>query len=153
MGLNILLTGVTGYVGSVLAPRLLRDGHSVRGFARDPSRARLEEVPVLAGDAVSGEGLAQALEGVDAAYFLIHSMEPATTADGAFPARERQAAETFAGAAQAAGVERIIYLGGPVPTEGRLSMHLSSRVAVEEILLEAVPCGVAFRASIVIGAR
>src|SRR5437763_246033 len=64
MGLNILLTGVTGYVGSVLAPRLLRDGHSVRGFARDPSRARLEEVPVLAGDAVSGEGLAQALEGV-----------------------------------------------------------------------------------------
>ena len=80
MGLNVLLTGVTGYVGSVLAPRLLRDGHSVRGFARDPSRARLEDVPVLAGDAVSGEGLAEALEGIDVAYFLIHPMEPATTA-------------------------------------------------------------------------
>jgi uncharacterized protein YbjT (DUF2867 family) len=153
MGLNVLLTGVTGYVGSVLAPRLLRDGHSVRGFARDPSRARLEGVPVLAGDAVSGEGLAEALEGIDVAYFLIHSMEPATTADGAFPARERQAAETFAGAAQAAGVERIVYLGGPVPIEGRVSTHLSSRRAVEEILLGAGPCGVAFRASIVIGAR
>ncbi len=153
MGLNVLLTGVTGYVGSVLAPRLLRDGHVVRGFARDPSRARLKEVPVLAGDAVSGEGLAEALEGIDVAYFLIHSMEPATTADGAFPARERQAAETFGRTAQAAGVERIVYLGGPVPIEGSVSMHLSSRVAVEEILLGSVPCGVAFRASIVIGAR
>jgi uncharacterized protein YbjT (DUF2867 family) len=151
--LNILVTGVTGYVGSVLVPRLLQDGHSVRGFARDPSRARLRDLPVLAGDAVSGEGLPEALEGVDVAYFLIHSMEPATTADGAFPLRERQAAEMFARAAQAAGVERIVYLGGPVPMEGRVSMHLSSRLAVEEILLEAVPCGVAFRASIVIGAR
>jgi uncharacterized protein YbjT (DUF2867 family) len=153
MGLNILVTGVTGYVGAVLAPRLLRDGHAVRGFARDPSRARVQGVPVLPGDAASGEGLAEALDGVDVAYYLIHSMEPATTADGAFPARERHAAQTFAHAARAAGVERIIYLGGPVPTEGHLSMHLSSRVAVEEILLQAVPCGVAFRASIVIGAR
>jgi nucleoside-diphosphate-sugar epimerase len=108
---------------------------------------------VLAGDALSGEGLAEALEGVHVAYFLIHSMEPATTADGTFPARERQAAQTFARAAQAAGVQRIIYLGGPVPTTGRVSMHLSSRLAVEEIVLGAVPCGVAFRASIVIGAR
>jgi uncharacterized protein YbjT (DUF2867 family) len=153
VGLNILVTGVTGYVGSVLVPRLLRDGHSVRGFARDPSRARLRDLPVLAGDAVSGEGLPEALEGVDVAYFLIHSMEPATPADGAFPVRERQAAEMFARAAQSAGVERIVYLGGPVPVEGRVSMHLSSRLAVEEILLGAVPCGVAFRASIVIGAR
>jgi nucleoside-diphosphate-sugar epimerase len=120
MGLNILLTGVTGYVGSVLAPRLLRDGHSVRGFARDPTRARLQGVPVLAGDALSGEGLAEALEGADVAYFLIHSMEPATTADGTFSARERQAAQTFARAAQAAGVERIIYLGGPVPVADRV---------------------------------
>lgn len=107
----------------------------------------------MAGDAVSGEGLAKALEGIDVAYFLIHSMEPASTADGAFPLRERQAAETFARAACAAGVERVIYLGGPVPMEGRVSTHLSSRLAVEEILLGAVRCGVAFRASIVIGAR
>jgi uncharacterized protein YbjT (DUF2867 family) len=156
MGLNILLTGVTGYVGSTLAPRLVREGHSVRGVARNPSSARGLDIPVLAGDAVSGEGLAEALEDIDVAYFLIHSMEPATTADGAaasFPARERQAAETFALKARAAGVERIVYLGGPVPIEGRVSAHLSSRLAVEEILLGAVPCGVAFRASIVIGAR
>jgi uncharacterized protein YbjT (DUF2867 family) len=153
VGVSILLTGVTGYVGSVLAPRRVRDGHAVRGFARDPSRARLPGVPVLGGDALSGEGLAEALEGADVAYFLIHSMEPATTSDGDFPARERQAAETFARAARDAGVGRIVYLGGPVPAGGRVSMHLSSRLAVEEILLRAVPCGVAFRASIVIGAR
>jgi uncharacterized protein YbjT (DUF2867 family) len=156
MGLNILLTGVTGYVGSVLAPRLVREGHSVRGLARDPSRAAGLGIPVLAGDAVSGAGLAEAFEGVEVAYFLIHSMEPASTADGAvaaFPARERQAAETFASHARAAGVERIVYLGGPLPPGGHVSTHLGSRLAVEKILLEAVPCGVAFRASIVIGAR
>jgi uncharacterized protein YbjT (DUF2867 family) len=156
MGLNILLTGVTGYVGSVLAPRLLREGHSVRGLARDPSRGSGLGIPVMAGDSISGEGLAEAFQGVEVAYFLIHSMEPASTADGttaAFSERERQAAETFARSARAAGVERIVYLGGPVPNEGRLSAHLSSRLAVEEILLGAVPCAVAFRASIVIGAR
>jgi nucleoside-diphosphate-sugar epimerase len=67
--------------------------------------------------------------------------------------RERKSAEKFADAARAGGVERIIYLGGPLPAEGRVSRHLASRMAVEEILLGAVSCGVAFRASIVIGAR
>lgn len=150
MGLNVLLTGVTGYVGSVLAPRLACDGHALRGLARNPARARVA-FPVLAGDVVTGAGLAAALEGVDVAYFLIHSMEPMS--DGAFPARERRAAENFARAATDAGVERIVYLGGPVPAAGRASAHLSSRLDVERILLEAVPCAVAFRASIVIGAR
>jgi uncharacterized protein YbjT (DUF2867 family) len=150
VGLNVLLTGVTGYVGSVLAPRLERDGHELRGLARNPSRARLA-FPVHAGDLVTGTGLREALEGIDVAYFLIHSMEPAS--GGAFPTRERRAAENFARAAAEAGVERIVYLGGPVPVTGRVSTHLSSRLEVERTLLEAVPCAVAFRASIVIGAR
>jgi uncharacterized protein YbjT (DUF2867 family) len=150
VGLNVLLTGVTGYVGSVLAPRLERDGHTLRGLARDPSRAKLP-FPVLAGDVVSGRGLAPALDGIDVAYFLIHSMEPST--DGAFPTRERRAAENFARAARAAGVERIVYLGGPVPATGHISAHLASRVEVERVLLAAAPCAIAFRASIVIGAR
>jgi uncharacterized protein YbjT (DUF2867 family) len=148
--MRVLITGITGYVGSVLAPRLLRDGHELVGLSRhhgDPEG----RVPILAGDAVSGEGLEQALEGVDVAYFLIHSMEAA--ANGAFNIRERQAAENFARAARAAGVERIIYLGGPVPEGAPLSAHLASRLEVENILLEAAPCSVAFRASIVIGAR
>lgn len=149
--LNILVSGVTGYVGSRLAPRLIEAGHTVRGFARDPHRVELP-IDVVAGDAVLGSGLERALDGIDVAYFLIHSMETTHAPDGTFAARERRSAENFARAARAAGVERIVYLGGPVPEGERISPHLSSRLAVEQILLNATPCSVAFRASIVIGA-
>ncbi len=148
--MNILVTGISGYVGSRLVPRLERDGHAIRGFARDPGAVGFE-VPVIRGDAISGAGLEQALEGIDTAYFLIHSME--TTTDGAFNLRERAAAENFALLARRAGVQRIIYLGGPLPVDGQLSPHLASRLEVEHILLAATPCSVAFRASIVIGAH
>jgi uncharacterized protein YbjT (DUF2867 family) len=148
--MNILVTGVSGYVGSLLAPRLQRDGHAVRGFSRDATRVQLE-IPVVEGDAVSGRGLAEALEGVDVAYFLIHSMEPSP--DGAFNAREQAAAENFARAASAAGVQRVVYLGGLIPAGGPASPHLASRLHVEQILLQAAPCSASFRASIVIGAR
>jgi uncharacterized protein YbjT (DUF2867 family) len=147
---NILLTGITGYVGSRLLPRLQRDGHEIRGYVRDPSRIALD-IPVIRGDAISGAGLEPAMEGIDIAYFLIHSME--TSTDGAFNVRERTAAENFADAAHRAGVQRIVYLGGPAPAEGVLSPHLASRLEVEHILLAATPCSVAFRASIVIGAH
>lgn len=156
--LNILVTGITGFVGSRLAPRLARDGHLVRGFSRHPpplAAPGASATPVVAGDAVSGAGLAEALHEIDVAYFLIHSMEPVAaeaSADGAFGARERAAAENFAREAKGAGVERVIYLGGLVPAGGPVSAHLSSRLAVEQILLEAGACSVAFRASIVIGA-
>jgi uncharacterized protein YbjT (DUF2867 family) len=149
--MTILVTGITGYVGSVLATQLVREGHSVRGFARSPKRVALD-VPVVAGDAVSGQGLDEALQGVDVAYFLIHGMEPANHGDP-FASRERAAAERFAAAAQSAGVQRIVYLGGIVPPDGPRSAHLASRLVVEDILLEAVPSSVALRASIVIGAR
>ena len=147
--MTVLVTGISGYVGSVLAARLQRDGEAVRGFSRRPGRVRLD-VPVVGGDALSGDGLTAALDGVDVAYFLIHAMEPAH--DGPFAARERGAAERFAAAAAAAGVSRIVYLGGMVPTSGPLSPHLASRMAVEDILLDAVPDSVILRASIVIGA-
>jgi uncharacterized protein YbjT (DUF2867 family) len=147
---TILVTGITGYVGSVLASALARDGHIVRGFARTPERVALD-VPVIAGDAVTGEGLRQALDGVQVAYFLIPGMEPASA--GPFADREREAAERFAAAASAAGVSRIIYLGGIAPPDGPRSPHLASRLVVEDILLDAVPGSVALRASIVIGAR
>ena len=148
--MNVLLTGVTGYVGSLLVDRLAADGHTLRGFVRNPARAPAA-IEVVAGDAVSGAGLERALAGIDVAYFLIHSMEP--TADGPFASRERKAAEHFAAAAAKAGVPRIVYLGGLVPAGGPDSAHLASRLQVEEILLSASPCSVAFRASIVIGAR
>jgi uncharacterized protein YbjT (DUF2867 family) len=148
--MNVLVTGISGYIGSRLAPRLQRDGHSVRGFSRNPSRVELD-IPVVAGDAVSGVGLDRALDGIDLAYFLIHSLEP--SADGVFQVRERAAAENFARAARAAGLERVVYLGGPIPADGQASAHLSSRLEVEQVLLTATPCSVALRASIVIGAR
>ena len=147
--MNILVTGVTGYIGSVVAPVLQRAGHDVRGFARRPDRVTLD-IPVIAGDALTGDGLQRALDGVEVAYFLIHSMEHAD--DTTFSVRERTAAERFAQSAAKAGVRRIVYLGGPVP-DGPRSAHLSSRLAVEAILLGAVQDSVALRASIVIGAR
>jgi uncharacterized protein YbjT (DUF2867 family) len=147
--MNILVTGISGYVGSRLAPRLLRAGHEVRGLSRRPPAPR-PGATMFEGDVVTGAGLDRALDGVDVAYYLIHSMEPST--DGAFNVRERCGAENFARAAQAAGVQRIVYLGGLIPPRGPASMHLASRLAVEDILLNAAPCTVALRASIVIGA-
>ena len=149
----MLVTGVSGYVGAALVPRLHEAGHEVRGFARSPERvtaARVALDDVVIGDAVSGAGLGRALDGVDAAYYLIHSMEGPV--DG-FPAAERRAAHRFATAARAAGVRRIVYLGGIVPAGAPLSRHLGSRLAVETALLRAVPEGIALRASIVVGAR
>jgi uncharacterized protein YbjT (DUF2867 family) len=152
--MQILVTGVSGYVGAALVPRLARDGHAVRGFARSPERVAATGVALdelVLGDVLTGAGLEEALDGVDVAYYLIHSMEGA--AAGAFAERERDSARAFAGAATAAGVRRIVYLGGLVPAGAPLSRHLGSRLAVEQALLDAVPEGIALRASIVIGAR
>jgi uncharacterized protein YbjT (DUF2867 family) len=146
-----LVTGATGYVGRRLIERLCREGRPVRALARD--LARVEERPGLetaSGDLVTGAGLESALEGCAAAYYLVHSMEAG--ADG-FEVRDRRAAGNFARAAQAAGVERVVYLGGIVPSGGPRSPHLRSRLEVEEILLDALPRATALRASIVIGAQ
>jgi uncharacterized protein YbjT (DUF2867 family) len=146
--MNVLVTGITGYVGSRLAPALAREGHAVRGFTRRGDAAI--EFPLARGDLVSGAGLREAFEGIDVAYFLIHSME--TSVDDSFPARERRAAENFAHAAREAKTGRLVYLGGLAPATSSGSVHLRSRLEVERILLEAAPCSVALRASIVIGA-
>ena len=149
--MRTLVTGVSGYVGGALAGRLLEDGHAVRGFARDPARVGVPVDELVTGDVTTGAGLAEALDGIDVAYYLIHSMEGA--AAGAFAEQERDAAGRFAAAARTAGLRRVVYLGGIVPRDAPLSRHLGSRLAVERALLDAVPEGIALRASIVIGAR
>src|SRR5256714_11446603 len=149
-----LVTGATGYVGGRLTRRLVREGRPVRALARDPSRLDgVDGIAPVAGDLVRDTGLEAALDGVDTAYYLVHSMEPAAGANGDFGARDRLAARNFARAASAAGVERIVYLGGIVPQDGRVSPHLASRLEVERILLEAAPSSTALRGSIIIGAR
>jgi uncharacterized protein YbjT (DUF2867 family) len=149
--MQTLVTGVTGYVGAALVPRLQRDGHAVRGFARSAARVTAPVDETVEGDATTGAGLAEALDGVDVAYYLIHSMERAS--GDSFDTQERAGAERFARAARAAGVRRVVYLGGLVPADAPPSRHLASRLAVEEILLGCAPEGLALRASIVIGAR
>jgi uncharacterized protein YbjT (DUF2867 family) len=169
-GMRVLVTGASGAVGSLLVPRLVIGGHSVRAFGRDPGRiekalddplleADADEVEIVQGDVVTGAGLARALQAVDVAYYLMHSMERSAVDPSPFTERERLAAQNFAAAAARAGVGRIVYLGGLVPREEtddgllRRSRHLASREAVERILLAAVPDSVALRASIVIGKR
>ena len=150
-----LVTGATGYVGGRLIERLRGEERPVRALARDASRLPDRPgVEAAEGDVVSGAGLREALDGVETAYYLIHSMAPSENGQ-AFADLDRQAATNFAGAADAAGVERVVYLGGLLPPADAghpLSQHLSSRLEVESILLDAAPRSTAFRASIVIGA-
>jgi uncharacterized protein YbjT (DUF2867 family) len=170
--MRILVTGASGFAGSLLIERLRSDGHVLRALARDPERVRVD-VDVVRGDALTGEGLAGALDGIEVAYYLIHSMEPSPDGASSFAERDRIAAETFAAQSVRAGVRRIVYLGGllprggaanvvktvslvateQLPSRGALSRHLASRAAVESILLGAIPDSVSLRASIVIGAR
>ena len=109
-----LVTGASGYVGGRLVRRLAADGRPVRALARDVSRLEaLDGVEGASGDLLRGEGLEEALAGCETAYYLVHSMEVGDGSD--FAGRDRMAAENFARAAEMAGLERIVYLGGIAP--------------------------------------
>ena len=152
--MQVLVTGASGAIGAELVPRLARGGHAVRAFARDPARVTAQGVhEVVRGDAISGAGLAAALDGVDVAYFLIHSMETALNGAGASPTATASPRSASREAAREAGVRRVVYLGGLVPAGAPASPHLASRLEVEEALLDAAPEAVALRASIVVSAR
>ena len=144
-----LIAGATGYVGGLLADRLSSEGRPVRAMARTPERAAATlgaGVDVVQGDVLEASTLGPALDGIEVAYYLVHSM--GRGGDGDFAAQDREGARNFARAAADAGVERIVYLGGL--GEGD-SKHLRSR---HETALELGGAGVPltyFRAAIVIG--
>ena len=146
---RVLLTGATGYVGGRLLSALRDRGERVRCLARDAGRLRDRAgagTEVVEGDVLEPETLGPALDGVDVAYYLIHSMG---RAEG-FEEPDRVAAENFARAALDAGVRRIVYLGG-LGTGDELSPHLKSRQEVGRILRESGVPTVELRASIIIG--
>lgn len=145
----ILLTGATGAIGGRLLDALLEQGFTVRAMVRSPERADLPaQVEIVKGDVLSGEGLAEATEGIDVAYYLIHSMG---RSPGDFEANDRLGAANFANAARDSGVGRIIYLGG-LEAEGEGSAHLRSREEVASILASGAPQFVHARAAMVVGA-
>ena len=150
MAQRILLTGATGYIGGRLAPRLLDRGYDVRCLVRDPDRLTgldwIDRTDVVQGDVLEPETLPAAMEGVDVAYYLIHSM----SAGSGFAERDRRAAENFGRAARDAGVQRVIYLGGIEPA-GEVSHHLHSRIETGETLRETGPPLTEFRAAVIVG--
>ncbi|MEV6211507.1 SDR family oxidoreductase [Kitasatospora sp. NPDC051914] len=149
-----LVTGATGYIGGRLVPELLAAGRAVRCLVRDPGRLRdhpwRARVETATGDVTRPETLPAAFEGVDTAYYLVHSLG---TGPG-FERTDREAARAFGAAAARAGVRRIVYLGGLVPAgvpTAELSPHLRSRAEVGRLLRASGVPTAELRAAVIIG--
>ena len=149
--MRIAVTGATGYIGGRLVPRLIAEGHEVVCLARNPGkldgRSWSEDVEAVHADVLEPDTLAPALQGCDIAYYLIHSMGGADS----FRDADRIAAHNFAEAATAAGVGRIVYLGGLGDEDDRLSAHLGSRHEVGRALASGPVPVTELRAAVIIG--
>jgi uncharacterized protein YbjT (DUF2867 family) len=142
--MRVAVAGATGFIGAALAEALEGDGHDVTALTRDPDDYRGAGRAVRA-DIGNAESLRQALDGQEAAYYLVHSL-----AVEDFVVRDREGATAFAAAASGAGLSQVVYLGGLGDDRDDLSEHLRSRREVESILRDGAPT-TALRAGIVIG--
>ncbi len=155
---TILLTGATGFIGGRLLRRLTEKGYNVRCLVRSKSKFQslFPDLPaggLIEGDLVQGTGLAQAMHGVDASYYLVHSMGSENQGEKSeFADRDRIAAENFLQSAEDAGISRVIYLSGLGDTRAELSTHLSSRQEVGQILASGSVAATELRAGVIIGA-
>lgn len=149
--MKVLVTGASGYIGGRLVPRLLEAGHEVRCLVRSPEKLNRyswrEDVDVAKGDVLKGAGLETAMQGMDVAFYLIHSMD-GDAAD--FAERDWKAAENFRTAAEPSGISHIVYLGGLGDSDD-LSKHLASRQDVGRVLASGPTPVVEFRAGVIIG--
>jgi len=147
----ILVTGATGYIASRLIPRLLDSGYRVRALARDPlrlkGRAWFNKIEIVQADITSPESLAYALNGVHTAYYLIHNM----AFGHGYTLLELDSARAFASAAEEAGVEHIIYLGGLADPEGPIAPHMRSRIETGKVLRQGNVPTTEFRAGVIAG--
>jgi uncharacterized protein YbjT (DUF2867 family) len=147
----ILVTGATGYIASRLIPRLLDSGYRVRCLAREPlhlkGRSWFRHVEVVQADVMVPSTLHAALEGVHTAYYLVHSM----SYGHGYTALELNSARAFAFAAETAGVEHIIYLGGLADPEQEIAPHLCSRIKTGRALREGRVPVTEFRSGVIIG--
>ncbi|QIJ60966.1 SDR family oxidoreductase [Streptomyces sp. JB150] len=152
--LRCLVTGATGYIGGRLVPELLGAGHRVRCLARSPGKLRdhpwAGDVEIVRGDVTDDASVGAALRDVDVAYYLVHALGSGTD----FEETDRRAATVFARRARAAGVRRVVYLGGLTPAgvpERDLSPHLRSRAEVGRILLASGVPTTVLRAAVILG--
>ncbi len=146
----VLMTGVTGYIGGRLLTLLQEQGVAVRCLTRRPEALQDRRSPtteIVGGDVTDAQSLGSVFEGVETAFYFIHSMGE----NGDFESQDRIAARNFAEAATAAGVRRIVYLGGLGNPDEKLSKHLRSRQETGDVLRAHHSQVIEFRASIVIG--
>jgi uncharacterized protein YbjT (DUF2867 family) len=147
---RILLTGATGYVGGRLLRKLEAGKHSLRCVARRPEYLYSRVGPqteVVPGDLLDGDSIERALDGIDIAYYLVHSMGSSK----GFERTDREAAHNFGAAARNRKIRRIVYLGGLGDASVELSPHLRSRHEVGDVLRQYGVPVTEFRASVILG--